>query len=67
MSRFVTVDQDAGRPTRRRSVYEDRPAPTRPWVQIADTNPLTGALEWEPDWAYRVGGWMPLDAFLRRR
>ena len=51
-----------------RSTYEgrvrERPAEC---VQIAATNPSTGELEWEPNWAWRVQGWAPIDELLRRR
>jgi hypothetical protein len=67
MSRFVPRSQeDAGPVAPRRSVYEDRPAPPRRWIQVAETNPFTGELDWEPDWGRRLG-WMPLDEFLRGR
>jgi hypothetical protein len=49
------------------SVYEDRPGPGREWVPVADTNPFTGRLEWDPDWPRLVSGWKPLDEFMRDR
>jgi hypothetical protein len=67
MSRFVRSPETPEAPARSRSVYEDRPAPARPWIQVAETNPSTGDLEWDPDWGRGVLGWMRLDEFLRRR
>jgi hypothetical protein len=65
MSRFLRSAETPEAPARRRSVYEDRPAPTRPWIQVAETNPFTGELDWASDWGRRVSGWMPFDEFLR--
>ncbi len=68
MSRFLKPADKPAATTRRRSVYDDRPARKPPeWVQVADTNPHTGQLEWEHDWVSRVTGWRPLDDVLRER
>jgi hypothetical protein len=72
VSRFLRQPEPAAPTTvaRRQSVYEDRfndPAAEGPWMRIAEPNPWTGELEWEPDWARRVKGWMPLEEFQRER
>jgi hypothetical protein len=67
MSRFLKPSEPADGPKLRRSIYEDRLGPGRECVRVADTNPLTGELEWEPDWARRVSLWTPLDEFMRER
>jgi hypothetical protein len=37
------------------------------WVPVAHTDPVTGRLEWAPDWATRAQGWQPLNEFLCER
>ena len=66
MSRFLKPSQPAA-DRKPGSVYEDRPSPDRGWVRIANTNPFTGQLHWEPDWVRRATGWTPLDEFMRER
>ena len=69
ISRGGTASTWASRPVR--SVYEERFAERESddgrWVRVADTDPMTGSLEWEDDWGRKVTGWWPLDEFLRRR
>jgi hypothetical protein len=49
-------------------VYEDRhQEPRERWVQVAEENPRTGAIEWVHDWHRRVTGWIPLAEYLRER
>jgi hypothetical protein len=58
------------RPRQGPGVYEDRDLSGRPgrgWVQAAETNPLTGDLEWMRDWGRRAQGWVPLEEWLRDR
>jgi hypothetical protein len=50
-----------------RSIYENRPEREPQWTPVADTNPLTGRLEWAPGWARLPTGCQRLDEFLMRR
>jgi hypothetical protein len=72
MSRFVPPRDEPATPrapARARSVYNDRDfaSERREWVQIADTNPTTGQVEWAEDWPRLVTGWQSFDEFMRDR